>query len=243
VSVWCSCCPDGTHARPRDVCPLCGSAVFTPGCARCEQTQPSLFGTPPAPPPSEAELSADEAEERERLRMEAARNRRVQELRALNRPVQVVLLGCGKTKVSRRAKARELYLGPLFRRSLQYADLASDEAYVLSALHGLVSLDDELDPYDFVMKDRPVDDRERWARRVVSDLEARLPKLPLRVVCLAGAAYADPLFRPLAERGVVLERPLAHFGVGERLRWLATEIARLTPPKKPHRPRTATRRK
>jgi hypothetical protein len=243
VSVWCSCCPDATTCRRRDRCSLCRSTTYTPGCARCELRQPSFFETPPPPPPSEAELSADEAAERERLRAVSARHQRLQAFHALGRKVVVTLIGCGKTKVSHRAQARELYLGTLFRRSLQYALLASDEVYVLSALHGLVGLDDELDPYDFAMKDRPVSDRERWARRVVSDLGVRLPGLPLRITCLAGADYANPLFRPLLERGVVLERPLAHFGVGERLRWLATETQPLTPPKRPRRRRTATERK
>lgn len=61
----------------------------------------------------------------------------------------IVLIGCGKSKVDYRTRADELYTGALFRLSLKYAHtLAPDAIYILSALHGLVELDKELDPYN-----------------------------------------------------------------------------------------------
>jgi hypothetical protein len=65
-----------------------------------------------------------------------------------------VLIACGAAKLSAAAPAGELYVGPFFRRALQ---VAQGEAFgdatvlILSALHGLVTLDTVLAPYDCKM--------------------------------------------------------------------------------------------
>lgn len=61
---------------------------------------------------------------------------------------------CGAAKLDREAPARDLYTSDHFRRQLRAAELACEEGdvvLVLSALYGLVELDEVLEPYDLRM--------------------------------------------------------------------------------------------
>jgi len=61
---------------------------------------------------------------------------------------RVVLISCVKQKQPGKARARDLYSSPLFRKHLAYAELlAPDAIYILSARYGLVPLDAEIEPY------------------------------------------------------------------------------------------------
>lgn len=51
------------------------------------------------------------------------------------------LISCSAQKLDRPAPARELYCSPLFKKSIAYAEPRCSTTYVLSALHGLVALD------------------------------------------------------------------------------------------------------
>ena len=51
---------------------------------------------------------------------------------------KIVLISCGKDKCNQRAKARDMYKGSLFKKSLRYAQkLNPDQIFILSAKHGL----------------------------------------------------------------------------------------------------------
>lgn len=65
----------------------------------------------------------------------------------------IVLIPCGGAKLTEPAPARELYTGSQFRLGLQAALALTDPGYVriVSARHGLVTLDQELAPYDVRM--------------------------------------------------------------------------------------------
>lgn len=68
-----------------------------------------------------------------------------------------VIIPCGAEKAAEASPARSLYTGGMFRLALQAAEaLAAEEGaevLVLSALHGLVTLDQVLAPYDCKMGD------------------------------------------------------------------------------------------
>ncbi|MFY0584322.1 DUF6884 domain-containing protein [Cystobacter fuscus] len=88
-------------------------------------------------------------------RLEEARERsRLARLRALRRPVHVVLVSCGKQKSATPDQARRFYTSPLSRLSMRYATTVADETFILSALHGLVPLDEVLRPYEFRLAER-----------------------------------------------------------------------------------------
>lgn len=78
-------------------------------------------------------------------------------------PELVYVVPCGAAKLDHRAPARELYTGSHFQRTLRIVEAAArrDGAAVriLSAKHGLVDPDRELEPYDVLVAD--LDDATR----------------------------------------------------------------------------------
>ncbi len=113
----------------------------------------------------------------------------------------VFLVGCGKAKGTEPTKARALYTSPLFRKSLELAELVGQATYVLSGAHGLVELDAVLAPYDHTLKLAGKLAREQWALEVVRQLEARaMGTTKLIPVILAGESYAAPLVDEIERR-------------------------------------------
>lgn len=99
-------------------------------------------------------------------RAHTERLHRLGELRGptgLRRPVRVALVGCGAAKLPGRHRARDLYTGSLFRAALAHAERSADEVLILSALHGLVGLDDELDAYNVRLDKYRDAERDQWA--------------------------------------------------------------------------------
>lgn len=147
----------------------------------------------------------------------------------------IALVGCCAEKLERPAPAYEMYRSPLFRLCLAYAERTlGAETLVLSAKHGLMELDDEIEPYDLALSSMTRHERERWTNRVhaqfcrVLDLPsgrgiAEVPsnRRPIRVVMLAGALYRFEL--PI---GCELEEPLKGLGIGSRLSWLRARVPR-----------------
>lgn len=67
--------------------------------------------------------------------------------------MSVCIIPCCAAKRSEPAAARELYVSPNFRLQLRAAEAIADEVLILSALHGLVPLNMQLEPYDVRMGD------------------------------------------------------------------------------------------
>jgi hypothetical protein len=164
------------------------------------------------------------------------------------RPIRTVaLVACCAEKLQHAAPAREFYRSPLFRLSLAYAERVAGEVYVLSAQHGLVALDQVLEPYDLALSEMDAWERAWWAHEVEAQLaevlgaeldtklEEAEPMDPidsewflhaphLRVVLLAGKLYRPGGF---VER--YLEEPLAGMDIGERLSWLKSQVVEAQP--------------
>ena len=85
---------------------------------------------------------------------------------------KVVLISCVKKKLPYKAKVRDLYISPLFRGRLRYAEsLEPDKIFVLSAKYHLLDLDDEIKPYDLTLNNMFVRERKKWAEKVIGKLE------------------------------------------------------------------------
>lgn len=79
----------------------------------------------------------------------------------------VALISCVSMKLDRPAKARDLYLSPLFKYALKYAEsLHPDGIYILSAKYGLLGLEAIVEPYDQTLNAMPVAEVRAWAGRV-----------------------------------------------------------------------------
>lgn len=99
------------------------------------------------------------------------------------------LVGCAAAKLTRPAPARELYTSQLFRKASAYAEAHSDRWYILSALHGLVSPETVLEPYNVKLGHKSGPPIWEWAERVAAQLEAELAGVDqVELLVLAGGA-------------------------------------------------------
>ncbi|RWN37530.1 DUF6884 domain-containing protein [Mesorhizobium sp.] len=129
----------------------------------------------------------------------------------------IVLISCGKTKHHSRSRASNLYRGDLFKKSLAYArSLEPDAIYILSAKHGLVGLDDELDPYELTLTKMGIKERRAWAKGVCEQLSEHVDLTRDRLIFLAGDVYRKHL-TPFVK---TYSMPLEGLSFGRQLAWL-----------------------
>jgi hypothetical protein len=132
----------------------------------------------------------------------------------------IVLIGCGAQKACAPAPARDLYQGPLFKKSLAWAERRRPDAiYVLSAKHGLVPLNRKLACYDESLNGKPAAERKAWAARVLAALKKAADPAKDTFIVLAGARYSQYL-RPFLPNAAY---PLDGKRIGERQQWLKAQ--------------------
>ncbi len=131
----------------------------------------------------------------------------------------IYVLGCGAKKLDVPSRARDLYAGPLFKASLDYAlaQVSVADIRILSAKHGLVLLDATLAPYDATWKRGPcISTREMAAQLPATWRAARFVLLcGLDYRMALGYAYSARFGQPMA-----MEAPLQHLGIGQQVKWL-----------------------
>lgn len=132
----------------------------------------------------------------------------------LPKPRPLVVIPCGGRKRTERSPAGELYTGPYFLACLRWALARTyrHRVLILSAKHGLVGLEEELDPYDVRMGDRGcVTEREVLAQASARGL------LFEQVVALGGRGYTSVCRTVWPD----CETPLDGVGgIGKQLKWL-----------------------
>lgn len=134
-------------------------------------------------------------------------------------------IACSRRKLAHAAPAAELYIGDLFCRSLAYARARGLTPFVLSARHGLIAIDQVIEPYDEALVGMTRPERDLWTARVLDQVERCVAPSAL-VVLLAGALYREPFdLRPWGLRHY--ETPMRGLGIGQQRAWLARETARL----------------
>ncbi|MFB7836007.1 DUF6884 domain-containing protein [Streptomyces sp. NPDC056056] len=122
----------------------------------------------------------------------------------------VVVIPCSGAKTSHPAAAGQLYTGSLHRHARRTADALTAQGgtvLVLSALHGLLPLDQVIDPYNHTWKDK--------GSITVDELKAQAADLGLTcadVVLLTPSQYT--------QRAIAVwphaHTPLAHLGIGRQ---------------------------
>jgi hypothetical protein len=145
--------------------------------------------------------------------------------------MRICLIACSAQKRRSRTTARELRTGDLFKKSLTWASTQLpmfDEVAVLSARHGLVGLSDELDVSDGALGYRSPDERRAWGRHVFEQMEQRwsVCRGAGTLTLLEGAIYVEPLVLHLQIEApsILVDRPLAGLGIGQRKAWLMKHI-------------------
>lgn len=123
---------------------------------------------------------------------------------------QIVLIACVSKKSDKKTKAKDLYISPLFRYSLAYAlALKPDKIFILSALHHLLELDREIEPYNVTLsnvskkKRKPglkvlnSTEKKEWGKKIVEMLSAEADLKEDKFLILAGQEYIKPIVSSL----------------------------------------------
>ncbi len=132
-------------------------------------------------------------------------------------PRKIILISCASKKLPIRSKAKDLYISTLFDLNLKFAySMKPDAVYILSAKHGLLHLETEIDPYNLPLNDMTQREVKEWALKVISQLEAIADLLNDHFIFLAGDKYRKYLFPFLRS----YEVPLEGLPIGKQLQFL-----------------------
>lgn len=130
---------------------------------------------------------------------------------------KVVLISCVSQKLPHQAKAKNLYVSTLFRLNLKYANsLKPDGIYVLSAKHGLLGLEQEIEPYELTLNNMRATEIKEWANNVLSQLKSVSSLEETEFIFLAGDKYRKYLLPHIRNKIV----PLKGLRIGEQLQKL-----------------------
>lgn len=203
------------RAAPRQpLCSICRRQRGTdPECDRC-----AAYRRMRDNPLTEAELTKirEERMAREAREQEKEDTRRA---RLRGHRVLVGLVGCGRTKAPTARTAKDLYLGSLFQAARAYAELLCDEWVILSALYGVLTPDQIVEPYDWTLSSMRLTEREAWAQRVSSHLNQRYRGLQVLYIGLAGSEYLRYL-----RLDAPIDQPLRGMGIGARVKYLRDAV-------------------
>lgn len=142
-------------------------------------------------------------------------------------PQTVALISCGARKGAGPAPARELYTSTLFRKSRAFAEAYGDSWYVISALHGLLSPDQTVSPYNFKMSQLSQRQREAWANRVTDSIKYHVP-YGSTIIIVAGRLYRENLEWRLIRQGFDVLTPTRGQNIFQLMSYL-TEQVRASP--------------
>ena len=153
---------------------------------------------------------------------------RFDKLKNTNRE-RIALISCSSRKIqcNNKLKAKDLYsASTLFSLSYEYAkaDMA-DKVYILSDEHGLISDDQELGYYNVSLKNKTNEERKKWTLKVLTEMKEKFDIQNTEFIVLAGQYYCKLL--NLEKNLLYKSFPLEHKRIGERLKFLKTEIANI----------------
>jgi hypothetical protein len=150
-----------------------------------------------------------------------------EEWKAVHAKPDFILLGCVKTKLPGRHRAQDIYRSELFLGRRRYAESVAAPWFILSAKHGLLAPDDEVDSYDVTLMDLSPSERAEWGRRVLAEVDRRLGPLSGKTVEIhAGFEYREyGVKRGLEMRGAKVVVPLEHANRGQQVAWYKTFVA------------------
>jgi hypothetical protein len=134
--------------------------------------------------------------------------------------VDVVLVGCVKSKRSQGAPAKDLYTSDYFFKMRAYAEQSGKPCFILSAEHGLVDPEVWLEPYDCYLPEMSREYRREWGQKVAKQLEAAIGSIDGVVIDIhAGAAYVDSVRTAVEPQGARVVAQLEGLSIGHRKSW------------------------
>jgi len=132
----------------------------------------------------------------------------------------LIIIGCGKAKIwdrrrgVARVKARDAYVGSLFKSARRFAEKRGAKWLILSAKYGLLRPSRLISDYDISIGAQSAITAEALSRQW-----QRLRNRPTVAVCLASKSYVK-LLRDAIPDSVAIRTPLDGMDLFERMRWL-----------------------
>ncbi len=136
--------------------------------------------------------------------------------------MDIILVGCVKTKQRGTHQAQDLYTSTLFRKRRQYVELKRPRRwFILSAKHGLLEPTDEIEQYDCYLADLPYEERLAWSRNVLTRLNSLVDSLHKTAIEIhAGKTYWNcGLKSGLEQAGAIVTTPLDGLLFGDQFQW------------------------
>jgi hypothetical protein len=136
---------------------------------------------------------------------------------------KIILISCASKKQPSKAKAKDLYISPLFQKSLRYAQaVRPDKIFILSAKYGLVNLEQELEPYNETLNKMSVDANEQWAEKVREQIRGENIDFENdEITFLAGEKYRKNLEHRFTRKPSV---PMRGLSIGKQLKYLNEQL-------------------
>ena len=131
---------------------------------------------------------------------------------------RIVLISCVSKKLAYKTIAKNLYISPLFRGNLAYAQSRQpDKIFILSAKYGLVKLEQELEPYNQTLNEMSATENKQWAKKVLEQMHEEMIDFENdEVIFLAGEKYRKNLLSHFHKASI----PLQGLGIGRQLKYL-----------------------
>lgn len=107
---------------------------------------------------------------------------------------RIALISCTSSKKAHKCPAKELYSeSSWFRLAYTFAKLVADKIFILSAKYGLVPEDQVIEPYNETLKEKNVQERQKWGDMVIGELRKVSDLASDEFVILAGKDYYENL--------------------------------------------------
>ncbi len=140
--------------------------------------------------------------------------------------MKLCVVACSKSKIKKsgKHKARDLYTGGAFKKSMTFANEICDKTVLISAKHGVISPDKKIAKYDFQMKDIKYDEKYKWKEKRAEEL-MKLTEKGDTIVFLTPYGYKSGIVSKLKQRKT--EWPMRNLRQGLQLRWLNQQLEKL----------------
>jgi hypothetical protein len=129
------------------------------------------------------------------------------------------LISCSKSKGGHRDLARNMYVSPLYRKSVMVAEGWGISFSILSAKHGLLNPDDMIEPYDLTLKGASKQFKSDWAKKVDEQIRTSIERQK-HLIVLAGDDYYTPLVEAGKDSPLNFLAPMRGISLGNRLVFL-----------------------
>jgi len=134
---------------------------------------------------------------------------------------KIILISCVSKKLLYNSKAKNLYVSPLFKYNLKYANsLNPDKIFILSAKYGLVDLELEIEPYNKTLNKMKKQEIEEWSEKVINQLKEQTDLQEDEFIFLAGDMYRKFLIPHIKNYKI----PMQGLGIGNQLKYLKESL-------------------